>query len=57
MTTSFYVYTGIILALAAFNLLEAKAQKPSRGRTFSLWINGVASVLIATAVIISLLTE
>ncbi len=56
MSTSFYIHMGIIVTLAAFNLQQAYTQKPSKGRTLSLWINGSAIALIAIALTIALVT-
>lgn len=54
MGTSFYVLMGIIACLSLVNLLNAKRQKQSKARTFGMWFNGLAFVLIAVALIIAI---
>lgn len=55
MGTSFYVLVAVFGALSALNLFGAIAQKKSKFRTFGIWFNGLALLLIITALIISLI--
>lgn len=54
MSTSFYVLMGILGVISAVNLFTAKAQKKSKARSFGIWCNCFALVMIVTAIIIAL---
>lgn len=57
MGNSFYILMGILGVLSAINLLFANAQKKSKARTFGIWFNILALVLIVIAVIIALVIK
>ena len=57
METSFYVIMGIVSGISALNMFTAIAQKKSKARTFGIWFNGLALVLIIIALIIALIIK
>lgn len=46
---------GILGGISAMNIFMANAQKKSKARTFGIWVNGLALVLIIIALTIALL--
>ncbi len=57
METSFYVIMAIFGGVSVMNMCTAIAQKKSKARTFSLWLNGLALALIIIALIIALIIK
>lgn len=54
MGAAFYIIMGVLGGLCAINLYTVGKQEKSRIRTFSLWLNGLALVLIVAAIVIAL---
>lgn len=48
---------GIVSGISALNMFTAIAQKKSKARTFGIWFNGLALVLIIIALIIALIIK
>lgn len=57
METSFYVIMALFGGVSVMNMCTAIAQKNSKARTFSLWLNGLALALIIIALIIALIIK
>ena len=57
MSTSFYVLMVILGGVSAINLFTANAQKKSMGRTFGVWLNGIALALIIIAIVTALVLK
>lgn len=57
MSTSFYIWMGVLAVISAINMLSAKAQKKSKARTFGIWFNGLALAMIVIATAIALIIK